>query len=125
MPKQSWRDKAKSLTAEIYALYSSCRDPRVPLKSKILTLFVIGYFISPIDLIPDFIPVIGQLDDLIIIPAGIALALRWVPKEVMEEYRRKAKESSMTTRAKWIVAIVILAIYSLIVYGLLKWLFLE
>ena len=122
MSKRSWRDRAKSLTADIYALYLSYRDPRVPLKAKVLTLFVIGYFVSPIDLIPDFIPVIGQLDDLIIVPAGIALVLKWIPKEVIEEYRKKAKEQPMNTKAKWIVAAVILAIYLLIIYGLLKWL---
>ncbi len=121
MPKKSWRERAKSLTSDIYALYLSCRDPRVPLRAKMLAWLIIGYFISPIDLIPDFIPVIGQLDDLIIVPTGIALVLKMIPREVIEENRRKAKDQPLTTGAKWIVVALILSIYALVIYGLLKW----
>jgi uncharacterized membrane protein YkvA (DUF1232 family) len=122
MSLRSWRDKAKSLTAEVYAIYLSCRDPRVPLQAKVLAWLLIGYAISPIDFIPDFIPVIGQLDDLIIIPAGVAVVLKMIPKQVMDENRQKARAQPMTTRAKWIVAAIILSIYALIICILLKWL---
>ncbi len=64
---------------------------------------VIGYAISPLDLIPDFIPVLELLDDLVIVPAGIALVVKMIPKEVMEECRRRAKDERVTTRTKWLV----------------------
>lgn len=85
---------ARHLKKETYALYFAYRDPRVPWYAKVLVAFVVAHTFSPIDLIPDFIPVLGQLDDLIITPLGLALALRLIPAEVMAEARIKA-ESSM------------------------------
>jgi uncharacterized membrane protein YkvA (DUF1232 family) len=82
------------LQKETYALYFAYKDPRVPWYSKALVAFVVAHTFSPIDLIPDFIPVLGYLDDLIITPLGLALALRLIPAEVMAEARIKA-ESSM------------------------------
>jgi uncharacterized membrane protein YkvA (DUF1232 family) len=91
MQKISWKEKAKQLKTEVYALYLACRDPRVPWYAKALMGLIIGYAISPIDLIPDFIPVLGQIDDLIIVPAGISIVIKMIPKDVMEECRQKAK----------------------------------
>lgn len=84
------RGRARQLKAETYALYLAYRDPRVPWYAKLVVACVVGYALSPIDLIPDFIPVLGYLDDLILVPAGIALALRLIPAEVMAEARAKA-----------------------------------
>jgi uncharacterized membrane protein YkvA (DUF1232 family) len=120
MPKESWRDKAKNLKTDIYALYLSCRDPKVPWRAKAVILLTIGYFLSPIDLIPDFIPVIGQIDDLIIVPAGISLAVKMIPKSVMEENRRRAREQPLNTRAKWIVAALIVSLYAFVAYVLVR-----
>lgn len=85
------KDWAKHLKKETYALYFACRDPRVPWYAKALAAFVVAHTLSPIDLIPDFIPVLGYLDDLIITPLGLALALKLIPAEVLAEARLKAK----------------------------------
>jgi uncharacterized membrane protein YkvA (DUF1232 family) len=79
------------LQAETYALYLAYRDPRVPWYAKALAICVLSYALSPIDLIPDFIPVLGYLDDLVLIPLGIALALRLIPPAVMAECREQAR----------------------------------
>jgi uncharacterized membrane protein YkvA (DUF1232 family) len=80
------------LHKEIYALYLAYKDPRVPFLAKFVSACVIAYALSPIDLIPDFIPVLGYLDDLILLPLGIALALRMIPSAVMAECRQKTSD---------------------------------
>lgn len=81
---------AKSLKRDIVALWFAARDPRVPWHAKTVAGTVAAYALSPIDLIPDFIPVLGYLDDLLIVPLGIMLAIRLVPVEVMIELRTEA-----------------------------------
>ena len=88
---RKWKERANTLKVETYALYLAYRDPRTPLPAKIFAACVVGYAFSPIDLIPDFIPVLGYLDDLILIPLGVALALRMIPAPVMAECRQKAR----------------------------------
>ena len=95
MPETTFKERMRRLKIEVYALYLASKDPHVPWYAKALTALIIGYAISPIDLIPDFIPVFGQLDDLIIVPAGIALAIRMIPKNVLEECRQKARDEPM------------------------------
>ena len=100
---------------ETYALYLAYRDPRVPWYAKITAVVVVGYAFSPIDLIPDFIPVLGYLDDLILIPLGIALALKWIPDDVMDECRQKAQLSMAEGKPiNWVAAGVIIAIWLLL-----------
>ena len=89
---EEWKRQARILKIETYALYLAIRDPRVPLHARIFAGCVVGYAFSPIDLIPDFIPIIGYLDDLVIIPLGIKIALLMIPKYVMIESREKAQE---------------------------------
>ncbi len=84
---------ARALKTETLALYYACRDPRTPWAARLLAGAVVAYAVSPIDLIPDFIPVLGYLDDLLLVPAGIALAVRLVPAEVMTECRQRAAET--------------------------------
>jgi uncharacterized membrane protein YkvA (DUF1232 family) len=86
-----WKARARQLRAEVYALSLAYRDPRVPWYAKVLAVCIVGYAISPIDLIPDFIPALGYLDDLVLIPLGIALALRMIPPAVMVECRARAR----------------------------------
>lgn len=88
------KQRARALEADSYALYLVARDARTPWYVRLLVAAVAAYAISPIDLIPDFIPVIGYLDDLILVPAGLALAVRLVPPEVLEECRAKAAEAT-------------------------------
>jgi uncharacterized membrane protein YkvA (DUF1232 family) len=85
------RRRAKVLKRETYALYLAARDPRTPWYAKVLAAAIVTYALSPLDLIPDFIPVIGYLDDLIIVPLGIAAVLRLVPAEVLADCRARAE----------------------------------
>ncbi|WP_255346766.1 YkvA family protein [Chloroflexus sp. Y-396-1] len=85
------KHRACALKREAYALYIATRDPRVPWYVKVFVGLVVAHTFSPIDLIPDFIPVLGYLDDLVITPLGIALALRMIPSEVMSDARQKAE----------------------------------
>jgi len=84
------KTRARALKSEAYAIYVAARDPRTPWYVKALIFFVVAHTFSPIDLIPDFIPVLGYLDDLIITPGGIWLAVRLIPPDVMEEARATA-----------------------------------
>jgi uncharacterized membrane protein YkvA (DUF1232 family) len=120
MSKLSWKQRIQNLKTEVHALYLASQDPRVPWYAKVIMALTIGYAISPIDLIPDFIPVLGQLDDLIIVPAGIALAIKMIPKNVMEEYRQKARNEPINTRTKWVVALIIITIWVLALYLVIR-----
>jgi len=88
--KERLRATADRAKHEVRALSLACRDPRIPWHAKALAGLVVAYAVSPIDLIPDFIPVIGYLDDVILVPLGIALVLRMIPREVMAECRARA-----------------------------------
>ncbi len=109
----AWKHKANLLKTETFALCLVYKDPRVPWYAKVFMVAVIGYALSPIDLIPDFIPVLGYVDDLIIVPAGVFLAIKMIPKGVLEECRERAKVSTVSSKAKWFVAFVIIAIWLL------------
>ncbi len=89
---QRWKNWARQLKTEVYAIYVAYRDPRVPWYARVFAICVVAYAFSPIDLIPDPIPIVGYLDDLILIPLGIKLALWMIPAEVMAESREKARE---------------------------------
>lgn len=84
------KDWAQRLKRDTVVIYLAARDPRTPWYAKALAGFVVAYALSPIDLIPDFIPVIGFLDDLLLVPVGLWLALKLVPAEVMEDSRARA-----------------------------------
>jgi uncharacterized membrane protein YkvA (DUF1232 family) len=103
------KERARYLKKETYALYFAYRDPRVPWYAKLLVAFVVAHTFSPIDLIPDFIPVLGYLDDLIITPLGLALAIRLIPAEVMTDARIKAEsnivEGKIVSRAGLLIVI--------------------
>ena len=105
--------RARALKTEIYALYLATRDARTPWYAKGLILLVVAYSLSPIDLIPDFVPVLGYLDDLILVPAGIALALKLIPPVVMDDARQKAQSASPDRRAGLIGAAIIVLIWIL------------
>jgi uncharacterized membrane protein YkvA (DUF1232 family) len=112
---------ARRLKAELYALYLAYRDPRVPLYARVFAAVVVGYAFSPIDLIPDPIPVLGYLDDLVLIPLGIALSVRMIPEPVLAECREKASRLSAGSRpvnrvAAGAIVAVWLALAALAVY---------
>ena len=107
-----WKKRAKDLKRETYALYLAYRDPRVPWYAKVVCACTVGYALSPIDLIPDFVPVLGYLDDLIIVPAGLALAIKLIPDEVMRECRSMAEVKMNQKGPKsYVSAAIIVAIW--------------
>jgi uncharacterized membrane protein YkvA (DUF1232 family) len=87
---QQTKTWAKRIKVDVMALWMAARDPRTPWLAKVVAAAVAAYALSPVDLIPDFIPVLGYLDDLVIVPLGILLAVRLVPPELMAEYRASA-----------------------------------
>jgi uncharacterized membrane protein YkvA (DUF1232 family) len=88
----TWREQARKLKQDMVAIALAMRDPRVPWYAKALGACVVAYALSPIDLIPDFIPVVGYLDDLVLVPLGLFLLLRLIPAPVMAEHRAAAAE---------------------------------
>ena len=89
-PLTRLRARVRALEADTYALYLAARDPRVPWPAKAVAAITVAYALSPIDLIPDFIPVIGHLDDLVLVPLGLALAIRLIPPPILAEHRAEA-----------------------------------
>lgn len=110
----TWKEQARKLKGEIYALYLAYRDPRLPWYAKLFTACLVGYAFSPLDLVPDFIPILGYLDDLVIIPLGVALALRMIPQPVMLECREKARLALKDKPVNWIAAGVIVVLWLLL-----------
>jgi uncharacterized membrane protein YkvA (DUF1232 family) len=88
---ERWKQRARLLKIEAYTLYLACKDPRVPWYAKAVAACVAGYAFSPIDLIPDPIPVLGYLDDLVLVPLGVLAARQMIPKRVMDECRARAQ----------------------------------
>ena len=112
------KDWARVLKRDVHAIYLAGRDPRVPWYAKALALAIAGYALSPIDLIPDFIPVIGYLDDLIIVPLGIALVVRMIPPDVMAEHRALA-EAAKDRPVSRVAAVLVVSVWmiSMIAFG--------
>ena len=116
---EKWKRRAALLKQEVHAIYLAAKDPRVPWYAKLLAACVIAYAFSPIDLIPDFIPVLGYLDDLILVPLGIYLVLKMIPDEVMAECRAKAQLTLSQKKSNWLTATVIIAIWIFLAVWLL------
>lgn len=117
---ERWKEKARALKREVHALYFACRDPRVPWYAKALAVAVVAYALSPIDLIPDFIPVIGYLDDLVLVPLGI-LAVRWmIDAEILDQCRRRAVQAEAAPR-NWVAAGVIVLLWMAVAAGIAAW----
>jgi uncharacterized membrane protein YkvA (DUF1232 family) len=104
---QRLKARARGLKQDTLALYFAARDPRTPWYAKLLVAAVVAYAFSPIDLIPDFIPVIGYLDDLVVVPLGLALALKLVPPEVMAECRQRAQAAALRPVSKAGAAVIV------------------
>jgi len=116
---KNWKSEAKKLRDELYIIYLSIGDPRVSKFTKILAALIILYALSPIDLIPDFIPVLGMVDDLIILPAAIALLLKSIPEEVISDCRKKVERKVEIGWKKWLGALLILTVWALIIVAIL------
>ena len=124
MAFEKWKAKARKLKQEVYALYLVSKDRRAPWYARVVAVVVVAYAFSPIDLIPDPIPVLGYLDDLILIPLGIALVIKLIPAEVLQDCRKKAALTVKAGKPKnWVAGGIIILIWvSLFVFTLL-WIF--
>lgn len=113
---------ARGVKQDVHVIYLAARDPRTPWYAKALAFVVAAYALSPIDLVPDFIPIIGYLDDLILVPLGVMLVIKLVPPEVMAEHRETARlvEGRPASRTAAVV-IVVVWIAALVLIGALIW----
>ena len=111
MMLENLKARTKSLKREIHALYLAARDSRTPWYAKAVIIGVVAYALSPIDLIPDFIPVLGYLDDLLLLPLGIYLALKLIPVEVLRDARRRAAKTSDVLPKSWRAALIIIILW--------------
>jgi uncharacterized membrane protein YkvA (DUF1232 family) len=118
------KQRARHLRAETFALYLAAHDPRTPWYAKLLVAAIVAYAFSPIDLIPDFVPVLGYLDDLILIPAGIALAIRLVPESVLADCRARAQETFKNAKpVSRIAGLVIVVIWTVLAALCIVWVY--
>ena len=118
---KQWKTRARQLKTQTYALYLAYRHPGVPWYAKIFSACIVAYLFSPIDLIPDFIPILGYLDDLILVPLGIMLALKMIPEDVWQECKQEALNAMRQDQpVNWIAAGVIIAIW-LLLLALVIW----
>lgn len=104
------KQRAHALKTETFALYLAARDPQTPWYAKLLVAAIVAYALSPIDLIPDFVPVLGYLDDLILIPLGIALAIKLIPPTVLSQCRARAA-AMQDKPTSWLAGAIILGIW--------------
>ena len=116
----SLKERAKELKRYTLIVYYAARDPRTPLSVRIIALLVAAYALSPIDLIPDFIPVLGYLDDLILLPLGVALVARLLPEPVLDTAREQAKNAADRPTSKTAAAVIV-AIWLLVLFLLGRW----
>lgn len=117
---EAFKQWAATLKRDVLALWIAARDPRTPRRAKLVATIVAAYALSPIDLIPDFIPVLGYVDDLLILPLGIALAIRLIPAALMDEFRAAASAIANRPSSR-IAARVIVGIWSVAVGGGIYW----
>jgi uncharacterized membrane protein YkvA (DUF1232 family) len=120
---EKWKQCTKELKQELHAIYLACKDPRTPWYAKALATCVVGYALSPIDLIPDPIPVLGYMDDFILLPLGIAAVRKMIPAAILAECREKAREASAQPKSRNLVAAgIIVAIWIVLVVLAFIWL---
>lgn len=120
------KEKTRWLKQQSFVLFLAYKNPRTPWYAKIFAAVVVAYAFSPIDLVPDFIPVLGYLDDLILVPLGIALALKMIPAEVIAEARDEVDTAFPDGKPKnWVAGAIIIAIWvvllALVIFWMVRW----
>lgn len=109
---EKWKQKARKLKKQVFIANQAYRDPRLPWSAKIATAIVLAYAFSPIDLIPDFIPILGYLDDLILIPVGISMVIKLIPLEVWNDAKLKVEAEEKNTKpVNWVAGMFIIGIW--------------
>lgn len=115
---EKWKQWARVIKRDAHALYLAARDPRVPWYAKVVAIAVAAYALSPIDLIPDFVPVLGYVDDLLIVPLGMALVVKLIPPAIMAEHRDMAAAAQDRPVSKGAAAVIVLIwIASIVLVG--------
>lgn len=118
----NWKEKAAGLKRDLPALYLALRAKKTPWYAKVLAAVTVAYALSPIDLIPDWIPVLGYLDDLLLLPGLAALTIRCIPKDVFQTCRQQAEHMWQDGKPKkWYYALPIILFWLLLAWILLKW----
>ena len=113
---QAWKRRARQLSGHPYPLYLAYRHPRTPWYAKVFAALIVGYVFSPIDPIPDFIPGVGLLDEMVVVPIGILIAAKMIPEDVFEECREKAREVAEGEKpVSRVAAVVVVAVWVLCV----------
>ena len=116
---QKLRKWSRNLKRDVIALYFAIKHPKTPWYAKAVAGIVVGYALSPIDLIPDFVPVLGYLDDVILVPLGIALVISLMPPDILAECRQEAIVNPPTIKpTNWLAAFIIILIWLLAIYGI-------
>ena len=116
MKLEAWKRRARQLSAQTYTLYLAYRHPRTPWYAKVFAALIVGYVFSPLDPIPDFIPGVGLLDEMVVVPIGVLLATKMIPREVMEECQEKAREVAEGEKpVSRVAAVVVVAVWLLCV----------
>jgi len=116
MSWEAWKRRARQLSAQTYALYLAYCHPRTPWYAKVFAALVVGYVFSPIDPIPDFIPGVGLLDEMVVVPLGVLIAAKLIPRQVMEECQEKAREVAEGEKpVSRVAAMVVVALWLLCV----------
>ncbi len=117
-----WKRKALALKRQVMTLYFAYRDPRTPWYARAFAALVVAYAFSPIDLIPDFVPVLGYLDDLVLVPLGVWLALKMVPPQVMADSRARAEAGLGEAKGRFkFMAVVIVGLWLLVLALVILW----
>ena len=120
----SLKERAKQLKTDIPAVFLALKDKKTPWYAKVFAFLTVAYALSPIDLIPDFIPFLGYLDDLIILPLLVALTIKFIPQDVIAEYRRQASDLWRDGKPeKWYYALPIIIVWALIIFLIVKAIF--
>jgi len=112
--------KSKMVKAQLLTVYYAYKNPEIKLLPKIIIGIAVAYALSPIDIIPDFIPVLGYLDDLIIIPALLGLAIKMIPKEIMDESRKRAENESLKLKNNWTFGVIFILIWIFIIFTIIN-----
>lgn len=118
---RGWRGRVKRLEQDLAAIARATRDPRTPWAARFLAGFIIAYALSPIDLIPDVIPVLGLLDELVLLPLGLLLVIRLIPPEVLAEHRAASHGDERLPKSR-AAALVIVALWIAVAMGIAAWL---
>ncbi len=114
------KEKSKLMKRQLLTVYFAYKNPEIKLLPKIIIGIAIAYALSPIDIIPDFIPVLGYLDDLIIIPALLSLAIKLIPKEIMDESRKRAEDESIKLKNNWTFAVIFILVWIYLIFIIIE-----